>query len=401
MSGLRKCAIAAGVAGAFGLTVARAARWPNDFAEAHWLLDYRFGFVRRGFAGSVLKLARTALDLSPSEWLIALISSVLFALLCAALVAVALRVLARNGWSSNAILLGLVFCSSPFVVMSAHLVGYYDHIFILLAIWSVALTIGGRIRTACALQAVAVLVHESAIIVGFPLVCLAWVHANRLRTARGAPGLAAYPLLLPIVTFVAITLAPLPSGFESSFASRLAQFDFIDNQRDTLVPRWLSTPFSDSYSTTLLLDRALYTPAMHAVVLPSLFAVLCFVVDGYLRSTWSIELALVLAVCLAPQALHAVAWDTARIGTYSIVCAFVTCWIYAELYGTSKAVSPGVTLLCAIALALNIVTRTPLMDNERDRLALGARLALYLPFVVLAEGLARGARDATRRRQDP
>ena len=27
---------------------------PNDFAEAHWLLDYRFGFVRRGLAGSIL-----------------------------------------------------------------------------------------------------------------------------------------------------------------------------------------------------------------------------------------------------------------------------------------------------------------------------------------------------------
>jgi hypothetical protein len=26
------------------LTLSRAMRWPNDFAEAHWLLDYRFGF---------------------------------------------------------------------------------------------------------------------------------------------------------------------------------------------------------------------------------------------------------------------------------------------------------------------------------------------------------------------
>ncbi|HEY6212589.1 MAG TPA: hypothetical protein VIW45_09905, partial [Vicinamibacterales bacterium] len=344
--------------------------------------------------GTVLKLARAALDLNPSEQLIAHVSGALFALLCATIIVVAMRVLVRNRWSANAILLVLVFCVSPFVVMSAHLMGYYDHIFILLAIWSVALTIGGRIWTACALQVVAVLVHESAIVVGFPLVCLAWVHVNRRREAQGERALTGYPLLLPIAAFAAITLAPLPPGFERSFAARLSRFDFIDNQRDILVPRWLSTPLADSYSTTLFLDRALYTPAMHAVVLPSLFALLCFVVDGYRRSIWSIESALLLAAALAPQALHAVAWDTPRIGTYSIVCAFVICWVYAELYGPSEPVSPAVTLLCAITLALNVVTRTPLMDNERDRLPLGARLVLYAPFFALARGVARADGDS-------
>jgi len=34
------------------ITMARAVRYPNDFAEAHWLLDYRFGFIKRALAGS-------------------------------------------------------------------------------------------------------------------------------------------------------------------------------------------------------------------------------------------------------------------------------------------------------------------------------------------------------------
>jgi hypothetical protein len=155
------------------------------------------------------------------------------------------------------------------------------------------------------------------------------------------------------------------------------------------VPRWIATPFSESYSTSLLLDRALYTPSMHAVVLPSLLAVLCFVVDGYRRSIRWMEWALLIVVCLAPQALHAVAWDTPRIGTYAIVCAFLTCWIYAELRGPGRQVSAAATLVCGAAIALNIVTRTPLMDNERDRLPLSTRLVLYAPFVGGAAALAR------------
>ena len=34
--------------GALVATVLRTIRWPNDWSEAHWLLDYRFGFVKRG-----------------------------------------------------------------------------------------------------------------------------------------------------------------------------------------------------------------------------------------------------------------------------------------------------------------------------------------------------------------
>ena len=36
------------------LTLSRTWRLPNSFANAHWLLDYRFGFVKRGLAGQLL-----------------------------------------------------------------------------------------------------------------------------------------------------------------------------------------------------------------------------------------------------------------------------------------------------------------------------------------------------------
>ena len=57
MRGLERWTRLALVAWAMAVTMARAVRYPNDFAEAHWLLDYRFGFIRRGFAGTLLSLA--------------------------------------------------------------------------------------------------------------------------------------------------------------------------------------------------------------------------------------------------------------------------------------------------------------------------------------------------------
>src|SRR5688500_10058539 len=43
------------------VTIARAIRRPNDFAEAHWLLDYQFGFVKRGLIGSLYSLVHSTL----------------------------------------------------------------------------------------------------------------------------------------------------------------------------------------------------------------------------------------------------------------------------------------------------------------------------------------------------
>ena len=45
---------ALGLLWAFGVTLGRGLRRPNDWAEAHWLISYDFGFIKRGLAGSLL-----------------------------------------------------------------------------------------------------------------------------------------------------------------------------------------------------------------------------------------------------------------------------------------------------------------------------------------------------------
>src|SRR5262249_36160132 len=157
---IRKVAIAAAMAWTLVVTMLRAARLPNKFSTEHWLIDYRFGFVKRGLVGSVLSVVTGLAGTPPSERLIDALAIAMFVIFCAALLYVALLVVRRSRWSTDMALAALVFLSSPFVVMSAHLIGYYDNIVILLTLLSLALLFRRRVWAGAAVQAVAILVHE-------------------------------------------------------------------------------------------------------------------------------------------------------------------------------------------------------------------------------------------------
>ena len=47
--------IALGLLWAFGVTLLRGLRRPNDWAEAHWLIGYDFGLIKRGLPATLLR----------------------------------------------------------------------------------------------------------------------------------------------------------------------------------------------------------------------------------------------------------------------------------------------------------------------------------------------------------
>ena len=149
------------------VTVLRAFRPPNDFAEAHWLLDYRYGFVKRGLIGEIFSLITGYLSIPVTAQLIFILATVAFLIYCVLIIALSLRIVQRSGWSTEAVVVSLVFLSSPFVVMSAHLVGYYDNIIIVLGLVSIALLLKNRPWLGACLQVPALLTHENSIILIF------------------------------------------------------------------------------------------------------------------------------------------------------------------------------------------------------------------------------------------
>ena len=135
---IRKAAIVIAMLWAVGVTALRATRLPNNFSIEHWLVDYRFGFVKRGLVGTLLSLGTRAAHARPTLGLINTLAVVIFVTFCAAVVSLGIHLLRRTQWSLEIALAILVFLSSPFIVMSAHLIGYYDNLIVMLTMVSLA-----------------------------------------------------------------------------------------------------------------------------------------------------------------------------------------------------------------------------------------------------------------------
>src|SRR5688572_14664661 len=93
------------------VTIVRSFRTPNDFSEAHWLLDYRFGFMKRALVGEIVSLVTGYLSIPITAQLISALSAAAFLIYCSTLVVLSLRIVQRSGWSTATVLVVLVFLS--------------------------------------------------------------------------------------------------------------------------------------------------------------------------------------------------------------------------------------------------------------------------------------------------
>jgi hypothetical protein len=327
--------------------------------------------------------------------LILVLSGLAFLIFCMAIWWTSLRIVQRTSPLLAGGSAALIFLSSPFMVSSANLMGYYDNIVISLGILSIFLLIKGRSWPASLLQAVALLIHENALFLSlgpFLLALLLIWRSGRHGQYRW-PDLARSlrPLLLPVCVFLLLLISQewfLKEDFAEQFSGRLSQFAFIQNDRSTLGPLWITTSFSDYFPTEskYFLSR-LISQAM-LLALPSTLAILLLLVRGYQVRTDRQAFAVLIALCFAPQLMHLVAWDIDRIWTYTILCAYLCLWIYAELRTVQKGTQVNTRLYLGIIL-VHAIAATPLLDEEVDHFSLFTRLLLYLPVIVAVSFLKR------------
>jgi hypothetical protein len=377
---------------AMAVTLARAIRWPNDFAEAHWLIDYRFGFIRRGLMGEGLSwLAATGIA-APSEPVIAALAACACGGLAAALLVVAARLQGRPGWSADSLLVAYVFVTSPFVVMSAHLMGYFDHILAVTTMAAAWLACRGRFWSSGAVAAASVLVHENVVATGLPVVALAAV-AGLARQAGGrARWRAAVPIVLPLVPLAMLASVEFffidRGRLREQLTAHLLTFGFVKGDFAYFVPEWLTTSMAENLRQVRRLAERLSDPWLLQRVWPSLGVLLVW---GWRAATMSGNRAgaiLLAGAALAPLALHAVAWDTARIWTYPLLAGFVGAWILAEMAPAAPPTSRLVRYAAFGVLLTNVYGHYPLMDGQVDRLSALARTLWYAPVLVTAAWFA-------------
>ncbi len=292
----------------------------------------------------------------------------------------------RHQPTSGAWVLGVVFASSPFVVMSAHLLGYFDALLYVFAIVSTALTLRDRPGLAAVISVVAILSHESFILIGFPLVCLASVAMLAANEKRSRWRHHLIALCVPVVVFLAISvLQPLMTDAETlrqQLADHLASFGFVPT-RSRRVAEWQTTTFVQFFrQESSHFGERLLDPWGLASFGPSLLALLVFIHASFRIRAFSAFSIFLLGVVCAPLAMHAVAWDTARISTYPIGSAFIASWVLAE----TRRARGTYTLFLLVGLpaaVLNVFGRLPLMDGEVERFSDLSRLLMYSPAIAL------------------
>lgn len=384
-SASRTVTVLGGVIVTMGITLSRSIRWPNDFAEAHWLLDYRFGFIKRGLSGQILTTLSSPFG-GPSEAAIVVAAGAVLIALCAAITWTAWRMARASDFDPAAVLAGLALASSPFVVMTGHLTGYLDGVIVLLGFAAVLAMTGGRPWTAAVLAAVAVLVHESAALVVLPVVGFAWwrVGETRPRSTARVPML---PLLVPVAAFLAVALAgQLTPDVEDAYSARLAAAGFVGGDMHLLVPEWLRPGFIESYraNSHRFAERVAFAE-MYGLMLPTALVLVAWATDACRLRPRSVTMALLPLVILAPELLHIAAWDTVRIWTYTIATAMMAVVALTRTAGPAVRAGTVVRGLGLVALTVNVMMMTPLLDNLADRFALTTRLWMYAP--VLAYGI--------------
>ena len=378
------------------ITVLRAIRWPNDWAEAHWLIGYNFGFVKRGLVGTLFSPFAN----KNAELAIKIASTSLFLLFCLVLFAVCTRITKNGQFDISSILVALIFFTSPYMVMSAHLNGYFDNVLIMLSVLACMLAQRNRIVFSSLVISVGLLIHEIILVVGFPsAIFFALLQhikqekpSSTAQLFRGFLSRHKLLLVLPPLTFLCLSFGQTfflnTATVRRQLTSYLSQFVFVEQNRNVLVPTAFTTSLLDYLidESPHFLDRiAKPIYALH-IGLP-LSILLCF---GWTKlkpiySKWT-TLCILVAITLLPLSLHIIAWDISRIWTYPIIVALLGVWAITEaLPATHLEEEDSILLIMSavIVICFQLFISTPLMDGVHERFSTEDRILLYMPPLIL------------------
>jgi hypothetical protein len=394
---------------AFIVTLSRSFRWPNDWAEAHWLISYQFGFIKRGLPGTLVFPLTNGAD---SELVIRWVSTVVLFFLCVALFWICIRTMTRSQYSLVSVMISLVFLTSSFVVMSAHTNGYFDHLIILITIGSCWLVLHDKVILATALISAGLLVHESIFIIGYPTLVFTVLisqpglqsEANVGRLAKdlisrtGILLLVPFILLLLMVAYQTNLLDSEDVGMQ--VAKHLESHEYIEETRHVFVAYALTASFPKQLENQSqhFVQRVFNVEFLIVVMIP-----VFLIITMSLRLTKCLRFgplirALMVAIPLIPLFLHAVAWDTSRIWTYPLVVSMLVYWVSSERFESPPQGGPMESLVSVVAglvLVLQIFPITELMDDAVERFTIPTRLLLYSPpLLLIASAAALSARGA-------
>jgi hypothetical protein len=287
------------------------------------------------------------------------------------------------------VLIVAMFVTSSQVVMSGHLIGFYDQILYLAALASVLLCARRWYVAAGVLQALAVLAHENYVLIGLPLVALAlW-----LSTPRASAFALASALVLPLVALAVVAINEAlradPEALTARLTLHLQHYPFISAYNQQRFPGWLVMPFSGHLTNQIrwFLPRLLHPifagPALPFIAIASLLVSL----PDLRQRRWRRIAPLALAIG-APVLLLAVAADRSRILGFAQMSCLLAIWIQLRgvrihpppLAGRALRVFGSAALA---TIALQVLHDSVLLDHREEHFAPWLRALLCLPVALL------------------
>jgi len=385
-------------------SAAKAIRFPNSWSKAHWMLDYRFGFIKRGLAGEIF-----GLFFQKNEFNIVLISSVVLAFLYILLVVIAVKETYRNTQDIiRKTVFYLIFFLSQYMVFSAHLIGYLDHIIFLLTILAVQLITHKKILMASLLMAISIFVHEISFFLMFPI-CFFAVIVNEIPNGqfslkssftKGLLKKTAVFLFLPVIATAGILVYQELYGhdYHAVLFNYLKNIEFVGNKVAGSVSGAYTGKFSEYFADQgpHFFQRIFRSKASIMDGIPILF--LLYTVYNIFRKIDIYLFLLLASITLFPLLLHAIAWDTYRIWTFPYMVLFLDFWILSSRFKNQTYPSQKISLfeiiICIISLLLVVFVPNILMDEEVERFSLFEKFLIVLPVFGVLYYLCKSPRKS-------
>ncbi|MFN1218026.1 hypothetical protein ACKW6Q_13735 [Chryseobacterium kwangjuense] len=371
---------------ALAFSVIKTLRLPNEWSESHWLLDYRFGFIKRGLAGEIF-----GFFFEKSILNIQIVSAVILGLLYVALVVIPVRQTFQK-YSIRKVLFYLLFFLSQYVVLSAHLIGYLDHLIFLLTILAIYLIKIKKIFWASLLTVVSVVMHEISFFLMVPICLFALMvyqmPDKKLVFSQDLFKKAGLFLVLPVLATLSVSLYQELYGKENDqlILHYLRNTGFISQN----VAVMISSAYTESFGTYLkqqspfFIERLFLSKNTIKFGIPIFFVI--YLVCREFKKLDRRILIILAAVTLSPLLLHAIAWDTFRIWAYPFMIIFLGLWILTSRFPDGEASDDPLSwfeiVLFIVSVILVAVFQNTLFENEIERISKLERCVVLIPVMI-------------------
>ena len=382
----------------YAVTIARGISSPNDWAEIHWLVGYEHGFVKRGVVPAVFHILQSLLPFVETQTLLHGCAYLLLLIFYGVYFYVVMRLVANLGFGLVAVLMGLLFVSSPYIVMAGALNGYYDNILAVLTVAACFLVRRGRVTQAAAVIGIGVLIHENILLIGVPSVLVFAVAAavadeSGLDTAERLQAwvkryylLALVPALCGLAVFIGYDALLDKVRLQEAIRGEIHRHDFIaPNFATSDVPLYMTAGFLEHLSSQLPCVSARFSNGffLSRILPPVLAVLLCCYLGGRRFRGRNLLFGLALASVVLPLAMLIVAWDTERIFTYPVFACLMACMAVSTAAGGRRndfeapiALVP--VLVCLLAVQNLTVYPLQFYGHSKDRLGYYVKPELQL-----------------------